>query len=97
MEWVEEKYYWKKDKKINGTTTQNQITETTTDSQSYWNGCWKLKLLKQLLKTEITGIITNSVFHISRIICNNGKNSWHYEEEVIKRTPKTLWTFFKCI
>ena len=29
----------KKDKKINGTTTQNQITETTTDSQSYWNGC----------------------------------------------------------
>ena len=58
MEWVEEKYYWKKDKKINGTTTQNQITETTTDSQSYWNGCWKLKLLKQLLKTEITGIIT---------------------------------------
>ena len=28
----------KKDKKINGRTTQTQIIETTTESRSYWNG-----------------------------------------------------------
>ena len=79
----------KKDKKINGTTTQTKITKATTESRSYWNGYWKLQLLKQLLKIEITRIITQ-FFYISRIICHNGKNSWHYKEEVIKHTKNTL-------
>ena len=38
-----------------GTITQAQITGTTIESRSYWNNYWKLKLLEQLLKTEITG------------------------------------------
>ena len=52
----------KHENKITGTITQTQITGTTTESRSYWNNYSKLKLLKQLLKTEIIGIITNSVF-----------------------------------
>ena len=54
----------KHENKIMGTITQAQITGATTESRSYWNNYWKLKLLKQLLKTGITGIITKSVFFL---------------------------------
>ena len=54
----------KHENKITGTITQTQITGTTTESQSYSTNYWKLKLLDQLLKTEIIGIITNSAFFL---------------------------------